>query len=597
VGYYVNQRAMAYFSQDTATGQLRRPNLLGRRRRGLGRAALVSCLLFACIGWTGYWQPGPPPDPADDTAVDTGTPGADAPAVSVTGDDDGPAKDDNGAALPDDTSPPAPNVVLMPEPTEAPTPAPTEVPTPAPTEIPTPVPSPTPVPCNRSLQSLVSAAPAGSVLLVPGCIYRETITIDKPMTLDGQGHAEIRGSDVWTDWTQRGSTWVSANTVPNFGPDSAAAVYSDQFRAAHLEQVFLDSAPLTQVSSGPNSTQFALDGSRHVIMTTNPAGHTVEVTTRKNWVVTQADNVTITNFIFRHAATSAQGHAIGNEDHANFVLSSSTLSDTHGTAISVGGGDVHSSILDNTITQAGNLAIQSTLDRHTTIRGNTVTQSGLGGWDWQWQAGGIKMVASTDLTVEGNTVSNNGGPGIWCDIGCRGVTYTGNKVHDNPGPGIMFEISTGARISGNAIWANGSSTWPGIFISSSAGAEVLGNTVAWNAKGISVLSDNRPDRLASGTTGNYIHDNTIVMGRPDGHALEWLQYGPGSLLDPAGNNRGANNSYWYPGAEDGNVRFIWQKSFGKLADFNATAGGAGGQYLSAEERDRVVLANSIPPNP
>jgi nitrous oxidase accessory protein NosD len=42
-----------------------------------------------------------------------------------------------------------------------------------------------------SLQALVDAAQAGSVLTVPACTYRETVTLSKPLTLDGQGKAII----------------------------------------------------------------------------------------------------------------------------------------------------------------------------------------------------------------------------------------------------------------------------------------------------------------------------------------------------------------------------------------------------------------------
>src|SRR4051794_11884862 len=54
---------------------------------------------------------------------------------------------------------------------------------------------PSPPDCSKSLQSLIDAAPAGTVVDVPACIYHETVTINKPVTLDGHGTAQIRGSD------------------------------------------------------------------------------------------------------------------------------------------------------------------------------------------------------------------------------------------------------------------------------------------------------------------------------------------------------------------------------------------------------------------
>ena len=56
--------------------------------------------------------------------------------------------------------------------------------------------------CTTKLQALVDAAATGATLDVPPCTYREMVRITKPLTLDGHGQAEIRGSDVWSDWTQ-----------------------------------------------------------------------------------------------------------------------------------------------------------------------------------------------------------------------------------------------------------------------------------------------------------------------------------------------------------------------------------------------------------
>src|SRR5215831_2616995 len=133
--------------------------------------------------------------------------------------------------------------------------------------------------CSTSLQSLVDATPSGGVLRLPACLYEQTVTINKPMTLDGQGQAEIRGSDVWTAWTQSGSTWISANVLPPFDP--GAGVICDDPRCNWPEQAFYDGTPLTQVAVGvqPASGQFSLTSGRQVILANNPAGHVVEVST------------------------------------------------------------------------------------------------------------------------------------------------------------------------------------------------------------------------------------------------------------------------------------------------------------------------------
>src|SRR5437870_9757954 len=69
--------------------------------------------------------------------------------------------------------------------------------------------------CGFSLQSLVDAAQSGGTVQVPGCVFRESVKIEKPLTLQGQPGAEVRGSDVWLQWQRVGANWVSSDTVPS----------------------------------------------------------------------------------------------------------------------------------------------------------------------------------------------------------------------------------------------------------------------------------------------------------------------------------------------------------------------------------------------
>jgi parallel beta-helix repeat protein len=90
---------------------------------------------------------------------------------------------------------------------------PTATPSPAPTRTAAPQPTTAgPVVCPSSLQALVNAAPAGSVLTVPPCVYRQSISVKKPLTINGYG-AVIDGRDV-TGKVVR-ATWmtISADDV------------------------------------------------------------------------------------------------------------------------------------------------------------------------------------------------------------------------------------------------------------------------------------------------------------------------------------------------------------------------------------------------
>jgi hypothetical protein len=244
------------------------------------------------------------------------------------------------------------------------------------------------------------------------------------------------------------------------------------------------------------------------------------------------------------------------------------------------------------------------------INGLTITNSRLLNNDTAhqqqfWEAGGIKIVAASNVTFgPGNEVAGNDGPGVWCDVDCSNFEVTGNRVHHNTYPGIMFEISDGAHIHGNAVWENGWSfvTWGwggGILVSSSKNAEVDHNTVAWNADGISVLSQNRGTTRWNGVTGINVHDNVVVMG-PQGSsdssndrvALGYLQDWAGTMFASGSGNRGTANGF---SATDAYGRYQWNGALSSVAALNGTpAGGGNSVALSAAQRDAALNAAGMP---
>jgi hypothetical protein len=71
-------------------------------------------------------------------------------------------------------------------------------------------------------------------------------------------------------------------------------------------------------------------------------------------------------------------------------------------------------------------------------------------------------------------------------------------------------------------------------------------------------------------------------------ALLFCQDFSGTLYDPASNNRGALNLFWFPDPEGQYGRFGWaNKAMGFLSAFNATPGGGGNsRYMSDGERTK-----------
>lgn len=142
--------------------------------------------------------------------------------------------------------------------------------------------------CAITLQSLVDAAPPGGIVTVAPCIYRETVTINKPLTLIGQPGTEIRGSDVWADWKHSGSHWVSGPVplLPSFHAPNRCVSGTGE-RCLKPEQVFFDGRAMQYADSEPQTGQFTVDAARNIVLADDPTGHMVEVTVRSRWIVTR----------------------------------------------------------------------------------------------------------------------------------------------------------------------------------------------------------------------------------------------------------------------------------------------------------------------
>jgi parallel beta-helix repeat protein len=451
--------------------------------------------------------------------------------------------------------------------------------------------------CRFTIQQLVDAAAPGATVSVPPCVYRETVTITKPVTLVGGPGVEIRGSDVWADWLQNGSFWVKG-TLPTFAAHGTCV--SGTSRCLWPEQVFFDGKPLVQVAANPISGQFAVNPSRQVVLADNPGGHMVEVTTRTNWVVIRSNNVTIQNFTMKHAANDSQSGALTANGYSGLTVKDSVLSDAHGDTLSFLYGSNHQ-ITGNEIFHAGQTGMGAYKSTDVLVQNNRIHDNNTEGFDPNWEAGGLKMASVARVTLDGNEVYANVGPGLWCDISCQAITYSHNTVHDNTEAGIFFEISSGATIASNALWNNGSASAAGwgcdIFVSSSSDADVYGNTIlATRTHAILVVSQNRAGYTS--VVNNSVHDNTVVMsqlysgvGRT---GLGWIQDWTGTLFDAASNNRGLNNAFWFSYPEPSWERFDWAGARDTLAAFSATPGGAGSRMLSVAERDAALAAAGIP---
>ncbi len=494
---------------------------------------------------------------------------------------------------------PSPSPSASPSPSPSPSPAPSPSPSPSLSPAPSPSPSPAPAACATTLQALVDAAAPGATVSVPACVYRETVTVTKPLTLAAQPGAEIRGSEVWTGWTKAGAYWTRGG-LPAFYAHGACQ--AGTARCLWPQQVFLDGTPLVQVASNPASGQFAVSGPT-VSLADDPTGRTVEVTVRTGWIRGAAHDVTIQGFRMRHAANDAQTGALSNDGYSLWTIRDNALSDTHGAVVGLVRGGSHR-LLGNDISRGGQLGVSVHEDgggvSDSLIQGNRIHHNNTEGFSGGWEAGGLKAKTATRLTLDANEVYDNDGPGLWCDIDCKDIVFSNNRVHHNQGPGLFFEISDGARIFGNAVWENGwaYAIWgwgAGILISTAKNAELFANTVAWNGDGIAVIEQ---DRGPVWLTANVnVHDNTVAAvssTQYDFFGLAWLSDYSTRMFETAAANRGANNAYFLTQPTGSTAQFSWRVHMSQITDFNLTPGEENGRLLTLTEKDQRLAAVGIP---
>jgi hypothetical protein len=135
-----------------------------------------------------------------------------------------------------------------------------------------------------------------------------------------------------------------------------------------------------------------------------------------------------------------------------------------------------------------------------TVQSNQISYNNYAGYNYYWEAGGLKFASAQNVMIEYNYSHNNGGPGFWNDIHSQYVTYSQNQATANVEAGIMSEISTDITISNNHIWndgynPSGTGIWwgAGIFISNSSNVSTYSNTVSNCLNGIVGILAGRGD--------------------------------------------------------------------------------------------------------
>jgi parallel beta-helix repeat protein len=376
-----------------------------------------------------------------------------------------------------------------------------------------------------------------------------------------------------------------------FGPGSGSPVAA----ACGSFQAIVDAAPSGGTITIPPCTYHESVTVRKPI-TINATGVVIDGdNVRTLGIAVLANDVTINGLTVVRVNSDTHVGAVWSTGVSRLTFRGGVARDSATVCISLNGGTGHR-VLDSEFSGCGKEGYFMNGVSDTLFSGNRIHDNNLAhAFNPGDEAGGGKTMASQRVAFDRNEVNHNGGPGIWFDSGVLDASVTNNRVHDNERAGIFFEISDGATISGNAVWNNGFGfvAWgygAGITVSSSDRADVHDNTVAWNARGISVISQARGPQPHS---GNLVHDNTIIATGGEFVTGFYDDHG-GSLFDSSNGNSGYRNRYWVGAPEPSTDRFGWTGPHARLAEFAATPGEEGSTYLTAAERDGALASAGIP---
>jgi hypothetical protein len=371
---------------------------------------------------------------------------------------------------------------------------------------------------GASIQAAVDRVSEGAVFCLKAGIHRmQVVRPKRGQSFRGEKHTILNGSRLLTTFSREGRFWVASGQHQHGREDGYCG---EQTPACSLpEGFFIDDKPLGRVL-GKDSIEtglFYLDyASGRIYFVDDPTGHKVEATVAAFAFESAAPDVLIKNLTIEKYSSVAQKGAVQGKAAPGWIIENCEVRLNSGGGIVIGaGGRVRSSDVHHN----GQIGIGGQ-GKDILIENNRIWENNIHGFDFKWEAGGVKVVASDGVVFRGNQVHDNNGPGLWCDINCRNVVYEGNLVEHNSDTGIFHEISYKAIIHDNILRHNGFGhrTWfwgAEIAIAASQDVEVYSNalTVAAGGCGVVLVDQSRPMKNGGKykTRDNIVHGNQMYF--------------------------------------------------------------------------------------
>lgn len=275
--------------------------------------------------------------------------------------------------------------------------------------------------------------------------------------------------------------------------------------------------------------------------------------------------VTVQSFKIQNYATPLQWGVIEDHGGSGWTIQNNDIEHNAAAAVATGDGDrVLNNKLDNNQQEGFSAHGTGGFYQGNDISGNNSacnSDPSHGPWSG-WEAGAGKAAFSTSLSFVGNTVTNNGGNGLWMDTDNYGTIVQQNLVTGNGGAGIYEEDSYNFQITGNDVEGNSMSGTPcsgsGPGYAFGAGIQdrrsgcingatciIQGNTVYDNYNGIDLIES--PASQPPGNYGNYDVQNVSVtyngVTATQGALTGAWQDGAGNNIFTTFHNTWDNNAY------------------------------------------------------
>lgn len=402
----------------------------------------------------------------------------------------------------------------------------------------------------RTIAKAVDVAKAGRTIVLKGGTYREgriNVSRDDITIMSAPGERAVLSGADWINpsrWVKDGSAWKVTGDFQNFC--TVCTTNADpalEGMAAHPEQVFLDSAPLTQVATraevrpgtfyvedrtpttlnvaGNNTKGYDVGAQDRVTyyVGTDPTSHSATISQRARALTVSGKgfkllDVTLTQYapvqvwsfndpVMGYDAGPAPLVVSGDDATIEDVLVTRTAG---GYAMHVGGDNVI--VRDSSFTKNGGTGINVNRADGTSIEDSTIGSNNLAGFitvgctDYCTMAQ-IKVTSTDSFTFRDNVVDSSGSgivaatpanaavlrtKGIWLDESSTNAVVTDNYF-TNQGVAILFEISSRAIIASNVIEASGT----GIMVSGADHARIYNNTISRTWQPLLIREDGRFD--------------------------------------------------------------------------------------------------------